>query len=169
MVLLAAGSFAILLSIVGRERERISKVGSAAMVLWSVGLIAVVVAPKQDWATDPTLGLSGAVHRFGTAIAFVSLPVAVILLARPHAGARWAYRAGWVSAATLTPIAVALVVGLTSSTPWFRVIVLGYVERVVVVAEVVAVVLLGLWAARSGAGRMFHDRGRLPIDAIEQR
>ena len=46
---------------------------------------------------------------------------------------------------TLLPIAYALVVGAVGTRPWYRVVTLGYVERVLVVAEVIALISLALW------------------------
>lgn len=152
VLLLAIGSAATLAAAVRHGLTAVSSTASIALMLWTVGLVAVVAVPKQDWSNDATLGIGGAVHRLGAAVAFVSIPVAVIAFARPWLrDARWG---SWARAtallaalavASLLPIAYALFVGMTSTTPWYRVVTLGYVERILVVAEVIALISLALW------------------------
>lgn len=85
-------------------------------------------------------------------MAFVSIPVAVFAFSRPWIRqGPWTVRARttlWLSVlsvCTLLPIAYALVVGAVGTRPWYRVVTLGYVERVLVVAEVIALISLALW------------------------
>lgn len=152
VVLLALGSAVILATAVRSRLTKVRSTAAVALTLWTVGLLAVAAVPKQDWSNDAVLGIGGAIHRSGAALAFVSVPVAVLAFARPWLGdtrwQRWArttFGLGVLSVLTLLPIAYALVVGFTSTTPWYRVVTLGYVERVLVVAEVVALISLALW------------------------
>ncbi|WP_082073946.1 DUF998 domain-containing protein [Rhodococcus sp. B7740] len=152
VVLLAFGSALTLASAI---RHRLTRPGAAASIfltLWTVGLIAVVAVPKQDWSNDASLSLGGTIHRLGAAVAFVSIPVAVFAFSRPWLrDTVWAVRArvtmglSVLSVVTLMPIVYALAVGATGSRPWYRVVTLGYVERVLVVAEVIALISLALW------------------------
>ncbi|MEU4806050.1 DUF998 domain-containing protein [Actinosynnema sp. NPDC023587] len=159
VLLLAAGSAAILAVLVRRGVARRASAGSLALLAWSAGLALVVVFPKHDWSVGPSA--SGTVHRVASLVAFLSLPVAATLLARPwrrHAVwggyARRAFRLGLLSALAFTPILYAVLVNVVVGTPWWRVVPLGYVERLLVVVEVVAVLVIGWWAvavARSPA------------------
>ncbi|MFD9700588.1 DUF998 domain-containing protein [Lentzea sp. NPDC059081] len=152
VLLLAFGSLAILLALVHKGLARWRSAGSVALVLWSVGLLLVVAFPKTNWAMG-TNELSGSIHRFGSMVAFVSLPIAIILLARPWTRhdvwgrhARWTMASGLVSVVAFMPILYAIAMGMTSGVRWWRVFPLGYIERILLVAEVGAVLVVGLWA-----------------------
>jgi hypothetical protein len=152
VLLLAAGSLAILAALVHKGLTRWRSGGSIALILWSVGLLLVVAFPKTNWAMG-TNQLSGGIHRFGSMIAFVSLPVAAILLARPwlkdHVWGRHAkftLASGVASVVAFMPILYAIVLGATSDVRWWRVFPLGYIERILLIAEVGAVLVVGLWA-----------------------
>ncbi|MBY6676452.1 DUF998 domain-containing protein [Rhodococcus sp. BP-332] len=156
VLLLAVGSGAVLVAAVRQSLLRASSVAAVAMTLWTVGLVAVVAVPKQDWSNDATLGLGGAVHRAGAAVAFVSIPVAVIALAAPWIrSSEWARHArrtfvlGVLSVVAIAPIGYALLVGMTTSTPWYRVVTLGHVERILVVVEVIALIAVAWWVRAS--------------------
>ncbi len=151
VLLLVFGSVAILAVLVRRGMAKWYSVGSVAFAAWSVGLTLVVIFPKNNWAIGPSM--SGSIHRFGSLLAFVALPIAATLLARPWrrdpvwgAHARWTFRLGLLSALTFTPILYAIGVNAVVGTPWWRVIPLGYAERLLVLTEVVAVLVAGLWA-----------------------
>jgi hypothetical protein len=152
VLLLALGSLAILTALVHKGLTRWRSGGSVALVLWSAGLLLVVAFPKTNWAMG-TNEVSGGIHRFGSMLAFVSLPIAVILLARPwlkhHVWGRHAkftMVSGVVSVVAFMPILYAIVVGAASGVRWWRVFPLGYIERILLVAEVGAVLVVGLWA-----------------------
>lgn len=152
VVLLALGSALTLASALRQGLTRPGSAASICLALWTVGLVAVVAVPKQDWSNDAASSLGGTIHRLAAAVAFVSIPVAVFAFSRPWIrDAVWAVRArvtmvlSALSVVTLLPIVYALVVGATGSRPWYRVVTLGYVERVLVVAEVIALISLALW------------------------
>lgn len=148
----APGSPAILAVLVRRGVTRWNSVGALAFAAWSVGLaLVVVVFPKDDWALGPSV--SGSIHRFGSMTAFIALPVAAVLPARPWlrdatwgAHARRTFGLGVLSALAFSPIPYAIAVNALVGTSWWRVIPLGCVERLPVLTEVVAVLVLGLWA-----------------------
>jgi hypothetical membrane protein len=150
--LLAGGSLAILAVLVHRGITRWTAPGAIALSLWSLGLAMVVAFPKQDWSMPETA--SGGIHRIGSLIAFVSLPIAALLLSRPwlkhevwRTNARWTFGLGILSVLAFSPLLYALVShALLGGTAWWRAIPLGYVERVLVITEVCAVLAAGLWA-----------------------
>ncbi|WP_242640182.1 DUF998 domain-containing protein [Rhodococcoides fascians] len=152
VVLLAFGSALTLASALRYRLTRPASAASICLTLWTVGLVAVVAVPKQDWSNNASLSLGGSIHRLGAAVAFVSIPVAVFAFSRPWIrDGVWAARAritlglSMLSVVTLLPIVYALAVGAAGSRPWYRVVTLGYVERVLVVAEVIALISLALW------------------------
>ncbi|MFC5063528.1 DUF998 domain-containing protein [Actinomycetospora atypica] len=125
---------------------------SAAVVLlgvWCVGLVLVVVFEKTNWSVGPSL--SGSIHRYASLAAFLALPTAGLLVARRHRGERWAR---WVTAcavvalASFVPIIGAILLNPVLATPWYRAVPLGLIERVLSLAEVAMVVVLGFRAAR---------------------
>ncbi|KQU58108.1 hypothetical protein ASG84_15740 [Rhodococcus sp. Leaf278] len=152
VVLLAFGSALTLASALRHRLTRPASAASICLTLWTVGLVAVVAVPKQDWSNNASLSLGGSIHRLGAAVAFVSIPIAVFAFSRPWirdglwvARARITLGLSMLSVVTLLPIVYALAVGATGSRPWYRVVTLGYVERVLVVAEVIALISLAVW------------------------
>lgn len=144
---LAAGSALLLAGLIHAGRLPPLSVGSVLMVLWVVGLLGVVAFPKHNWAVGPSA--SGTVHRVATLLAFVALPVAVLLIARGRDGcprvARWL---AWGSVGWLSVLFGAIAVGVVSGQAWWRIIPLGLVERGIAGFEVAAVIALGVWLIR---------------------
>jgi hypothetical protein len=152
VLLLAAGSVAILAALVHRGLARWRSGGGVALLLWSLGLTIVVLFPKNDWSRGGD-EISGHVHRFGSLLAFVSLPFAALLLARPWLRdatwgryARWSFWLGAASVVAFSPLLFAVLRSAVVGTPWWRMIPLGYVERALVLTEVMAVLAIGVWA-----------------------
>ncbi|HEX6346931.1 DUF998 domain-containing protein [Umezawaea sp.] len=150
--LLAAGSLVIVAVLVHRGITRWCSTGAVALSLWSLGLALVVAFPKQDWSL-PTTSSSGSIHRAASLLAFVSLPIAAIALARPWVRdstwgghARWTLGLGVLSVAAFSPLLYAVLVHASGGAAWWRVFPIGYVERLLVFTEVIAVVTAGLWA-----------------------
>ncbi|WP_307867914.1 DUF998 domain-containing protein [Umezawaea beigongshangensis] len=157
VLLLAAGSAAILAALVHRGLARWRSGGAVALLLWSLGLVVVVLFPKNDWSRGGD-EISGHVHRFGSLLAFVSLPVAALLLARPWlrdavwgVHARWSFGLGAASVVAFSPLLLAIVRSAVGGTPWWRLVPLGYVERALVLVEVMAVLAIGVWAVAACA------------------
>lgn len=165
VLLLAAGSVATMLALVGTGLMPARSGGVLALLLWSVALAAVVYFPKHNWALGPSL--DGTVHRFASVVAFLSLPVGALLIGRAwRAHPRWRVHAGWTSGLGLwsllcfAPIIAAIVAQRWTGVPWWRAIPLGAVERVLALSEVAIVLGLAWWAAR--AATLPPDRATHP-------
>ncbi|ONI90161.1 hypothetical protein ALI22I_12570 [Saccharothrix sp. ALI-22-I] len=168
VVLLVLGSAAILTVLVRRGMAKWNSVGAIAFAAWSVGLALVVIFPKNNWAIGPSV--SGSIHRFGSLLAFIALPIAAMLLARPWrrdpvwgGHARWTFRLGVLSALAFMPILYAILVNVVVGTSWWRVLPLGYIERLLVFTEVVAVLVTSVWAI--AVSRHTHRAEPAPVPA----
>ena len=129
------------------------------MGVWSVTLVVVVAFEKTNWSIGPSV--SGYIHRYASLAAFIALPVAALALGRrwrrdPQFGrlrgldaARWA----GVSLGWLSTIFLGVFLRPLTGVPWWQFVPLGLVERGLAVTEVVAVVVMGAWAWRAGAGQ----------------
>jgi hypothetical protein len=127
-----------------------------ALRAWSapmaLSLLVVVAFPKTDWAVGPSLG--GTVHRIASVIGFICLPLGILLAAGkvfPHArGWRWAARLlGGLSLAWFGVILVAIGLMLAGAGPWWMIIPLGLVERLMAFTEVLTVATLAVPPLRS--------------------
>ncbi|MEU7858925.1 DUF998 domain-containing protein [Nonomuraea sp. NPDC049141] len=149
VALLAAGSAAICVSLARRRLAGI--VGTLTLTLWSAGLFVAAWFPKQDWSLAPTL--SGSFHRAGSFVAFLSLPIAAVVIARSwrraerRGAALTAFAFGLGSVLWVAGMAAMALYGAHNGLPWWRVMPLGLVERVLAVTEVAALIALGVWAA----------------------
>lgn len=155
VVVLALGSAATLLALVRTGIVPVRSMAALALLLWCVGLAAVVYFPKHNWAVGPSI--EGTIHRYASVVAFLSLPVAALLVGRLwRRDPRWRMHAnvstalGVVALLCFAPIAVAFVLYPFTGVPWWRAIPLGGIERLLAAVEVVAVVHLALWAVRVG-------------------
>ena len=161
---LAIGSLAIAAGLVLAGLARAGSIGSALVVVWSAALLVIVAFPKHNWAVGPST--NGQIHRAASIVAFLALPVAVLLLtrrtrrthkirrARRSAGAarqpepvpaRVACWLGVMSLAWFVPILGAILLAPWTRTPWWQAIPLGLVERGLVISEVLAVIVLGVF------------------------
>jgi len=150
---LAIGSLAILASLVLTGRARSGSWGVALGAIWSAALLVVMIFPKHNWAVGPST--NGSIHRVASIVAFVCLPIAVLLLTR-RAWSRSSGRqpisariACWLGILSLAWFAVLLgawALSPITGTPWWRAVPLGLVERGLVISEVLAVIALGCWA-----------------------
>lgn len=151
VVVLAAASALILAAMVIREMVSFRSLGSLTTLLWSVGLIGLVVFRKHP-GLDPSL--AGRVHWTWTLIAFFSLPIGTCLICWRHRTptGRWPRSAirlskvagGWFSVLTLQTVLSAV----TPIQAWRAV---GLVERALSLTEMAVIVMLGLWVV--------HDSG----------
>lgn len=158
VLLIAVGSALALAAFV---RDRGVRPYSPAVLfgaLWTLSLLAVVVFTKTNWSIGPSIG--GVIHRYASAVGFVSLPTAVLLLAHKvfptQAGWRWAARAfGALSLGTFGVIVVGAVRMAFGYGPWWRFVPIGLVERAIALTAVAAVLtlVLGLALARSETPR----------------
>lgn len=161
--LLAVGSVAIGVSL---ARKRLAGVfGTVALMAWSVGLFMTAWFEKHDWSVGPST--SGSIHRVGSFVAFLSLPLAVVIIARPwrhrerSRATLVAFGLGVCSVLWVVGIGTMMIIGARSGLPWYRVMPLGLVERGLAVTEVAALMALGVWAA----GRL--ERAE-PLRAVEE-
>ncbi|MFB9905001.1 DUF998 domain-containing protein [Allokutzneria oryzae] len=151
LVLLAGGSLAILAALVRGGLLRVRSAGAVLLGLWSLGLTVVVLFPKHNWAVGPSL--SGDIHRVGSLVAFLSLPVAVLLIARRWLrDERWGGHArrtralGVLAVLSFAPVVYVLVHAAVVGGSWWQVLPLGAIERVLALCEVIAVLGVGGWA-----------------------
>ena len=148
---LALGSLAVLAAIVRAGLARPASVGVWLGVAWSVALTVIVLFPKHNWAVGPSA--NGQIHRAASIVAFLCLPVAVLLLTRRRGvprgdhpiAARVAWWLGVASLAWFAPIVGALALAPVTRTPWWHAIPLGLVERGLVMCEVLAIIALAVW------------------------
>lgn len=153
VLLLVAGSVAIQAALIRADVLAPGSKGSVAFALWSLSLAAVVYWPKHNWRVGPSA--SGDIHRVASLVAFLSLPVAAVLIGslwltherwRNHARATLVL--GILSVLAFAPIVYAFVAEPFTGVRWWRAIPLGAVERVLVLTEVAGVLSLGWWASR---------------------
>lgn len=124
--------------------------------LWTASLLVVVVFTKTDWTVGPSIG--GTIHRYASVVGFVSLPLAVLLVAHkvfPDRSAwRWAARGfaavalGWFGLILVGVIRMGMGYG-----PWWRFVPLGLVERAMALAAVAAILTLALGLLRAAKTR----------------
>jgi hypothetical protein len=176
VLLLAAGSVATMLAVIGARLLPARSGGVLALLLWSIALAAVVYFPKHNWAVGPST--DGTVHRVASVVAFLSLPVGALLIGRTWwAHPRWRTHAGWTaglglwSLLCLTPILAAVAAQPWTGVAWWRAIPLGAVERVLAASEVGIVLALAWWAADAsvrGAVSVATAGGDLPEQAAHR-
>ena len=143
---LAVGSILLLAGLIRAGAVAPISWGSILMSLWVVGLIGVAAFPKHNWEIGPSA--SGSIHRVATLLAFVSLPAAVLAIARRHRQARPAVWLAYGSIAWLAVLFGAIAISMVTDLRWYRIIPLGIVERGIVAFEVGAVIALGVWLIR---------------------
>ncbi|WP_066372654.1 DUF998 domain-containing protein [Herbidospora mongoliensis] len=145
VALIAAGSLGIGVTLMAQRRN---PVGIVALFGWSLGLLIVAIFPKHNWALGPSI--EGTIHRAGSVLAFVCLPIAVLLLAHPWRDtlARIAALLGLGAVVWIAGIASVAFTAARDGIPWWRAmpIGLGAVERGLVFTEMAALAALGVWA-----------------------
>lgn len=129
--------------------------------LWTVSLLVIVAFTKTNWSVGPSIG--GVVHRWASVVAFVSLPLAVILAARKvfpdQPGWRLAARGfSAMSLAWFGLIVVGVVRMLFGYGPWWRFVPLGLVERAMALAAVAALLTLALGLVRKPRDAVLEAR-----------
>jgi hypothetical protein len=151
---LAVGSMAILAALVGARLTALISPGSIALLLWSAALVAVVIFPRYGAAGGSST--SAGMHRAVSLVAFLSLPAAALLLSRLwlrhpqwQVYARWVFGLGVAALLCFAPIGIAILTQPLTGVRWWQAVPLGAVERALALAEVLAVLALGWWAARA--------------------
>jgi hypothetical protein len=141
------------------------------LLLWCVGLAAVVYFPKHNWALGPSS--HGTVHRVASLVAFISLPVGALVIAWTwRRVAAWRGRALFCAGfAVIALLLVGVIAGAFALQPftgvrWWQVIPLGAVERALAMAEICVVLNLGWWA--STAALSFPAAGHIDAKAAQE-
>jgi hypothetical protein len=119
-------------------------------VLWIASLLVVVVFTKTNWTYGPSIG--GTIHRYASVVGFVSLPIAVIMMARkafPDRPAwRWVARGfSVVSLAWFGLIIIGVIRMAAGYGPWWLFVPIGLVERVIALTAVAAILTVSLGLA----------------------
>ncbi|MEV7096690.1 DUF998 domain-containing protein [Amycolatopsis sp. NPDC051045] len=151
VVLVALGSAAGLAVLAGQRR--LPAPAAVLGTLWTVGLLVIVAFPKPDWATVSRADFGGTLHRIASVVAFVALPLAVLVAARTafpsSPGRRWLARVlAIVSLGWFAVILGAVAVAAAEDGRWWTLIPLGLVERGMAMTELLA---LGVLLAPVGA------------------
>lgn len=144
-------------------RRRLIEPLSAPVVfgaLWTLSLLVVVFFTKTDWTVGPSIG--GVIHRYASVVGFLSLPLAVLLVARrvfPDApGWRLAARGfAGLALGVLSLLFLGVLRMAAGGGPWWLFMPLGLVERAMALFAVaaIAVLMLGLtWAKSDDAVRV---------------
>jgi uncharacterized protein DUF998 len=149
VVLVAIGSALAFGELVRRGLVRALSFASVFGLLWTASLTTVVVFTKNNWAVGPSMG--GMIHRYASLVAFLSLPLAVIITAGvvfPSApGWRWLVRGlGLTSLAWFGLIMLGVLNMFAGGGPWWQFVPLGLVERIMAATAVaaMAVIVVGL-------------------------
>lgn len=163
VLLLAAGSLAIAVSLARRRLVPPLSVGMLALAAWSGGLAVVALFQKTDWSVGPSL--SGTIHRIGSVVAFAGLPFAALLIGRygRGVGARVVMWLGLGSLAWVAGIAAVMVHAAVEGRPWWRAMPLDVVERGLALTEIVTLLALGAYAASRRSAGVRVDRTDKPL------
>lgn len=155
VLLLVAASIAVFTGSVLTGRIHAVGAGTVFGALWVAGLLTLVSFPKHNWALGPA-STTGQVHRLASLVAFLALPIAVIVDARRRgratdpASARWAFWLGVLSLVWFSPLLIAVLTAPLTGTPWWQAIPLGLVERGLALTEVLALAALAVLCLHPG-------------------
>ncbi|MEV6904246.1 DUF998 domain-containing protein [Amycolatopsis sp. NPDC051372] len=145
VVLVAVGS-AVTLAVL-RLQRRLPVVSAVFGALWTIGLLVIVAFPKTNWATATGGAAGGTLHRVASVVAFVCLPLAILMAARttfPRSPRR-RFAARLLAALSLGWLAIilgAVAVAAVNDERWWLLIPLGLVERGMALTELVALAVL---------------------------
>ncbi|GAA3523396.1 DUF998 domain-containing protein [Amycolatopsis ultiminotia] len=147
VALVAAGS-ALTLTVLRRQR-RLPAAAAVFGALWTIGLLVVVAFPKTDWTNAAASGAGGTLHRIASVVAFVCLPLAVLVAARPvfPDSPRRRLAARLLAVLSLAWFAVllgAIAVAAGTDQRWWLIIPLGLVERGMALTELSALAALAV-------------------------
>ncbi len=167
VLLIAAGSALVFAELVRRGLVRPLSGGVVLSALWTLSLLAIVTFTKTDWSVGPSL--SGTIHRYASVVGFVSLPLAVIVVAGKVfpavAGWRWFARGmGALSLGWFGLIIVGVVNMSLGGEPWWQFVPLGLVERMMAVTAVLAIIIVSAGLLARPAVLVAEK----PADLVEQ-
>lgn len=145
LILLATGSGAGLAVLL--RQGRLPVPAAALGAVWSVGLLVILAFAKHDWRIDPTMDAAGTAHRAASILAFVCLPLAVLIssgrafprvpLRRLTARLLAIASFGW-----LAVIVGAIVVAIHTGHDWWLSTPYGVEERGLALTELLALAAL---------------------------
>ncbi len=161
VVLLALASLLVLLALVVRQMVRWRSWGALMTTVWSIGLVGLVVFPKQGFGADNSF--AGRVHWTWTLVAFFSLPIGTTLMCWSHRSPatrwpKWALRLATISGGWFLVLTAQTVLSAVTPIQAWRAV--GLVERALSLTEMAVVVVLGVW--------VLHDC-RAPLAPLELR
>ncbi|MFI5590051.1 DUF998 domain-containing protein [Amycolatopsis sp. NPDC051758] len=134
---------------------------STLFLLWTAGLLVVLVFRSNLSAADPTV--SGEIHRAGGAVLFASLPLAAwTLSARLRAEPRWAAAAPALRRGAIAGVVTAAAFGAAQVVGWLPA---GLLERAALLAEFLIVVTMAL-ALRRAARSPLRSPATVASEAI---
>jgi hypothetical protein len=146
-VLAIAADSAVLLVVLVRDRLA-GRGGAVLMSGWIAGLLVLTAFPKHNWAIGPSA--TGQVHRMASLVAFLCLPIAVMLIAGRRGGglprglASAAMALSGLALVWFVPIVVAMAGHRAGGLPWWQAIPLGLIERGLALTQIVALCLLAV-------------------------
>jgi hypothetical protein len=150
---LCVGSALVLLALVRAGLLSWPSPGAAALGIWSAALVVIVAFEKTNRAVGPSVG--GVIHRYASLVAFLSVPVAALVLGR-----RWRDDAAWgrfaavsrtlgvLALVVLGAIVARIALRNVPGVPWSDIVPLGLAERVLAIIEVATVAVFALWSLR---------------------
>jgi hypothetical protein len=150
VLLVALGSAVGFAALIRQRRVAAFSAATLFCALWTVSLLVIVAYPKHNYALGPSS--TGTVHRVASIVAFVCLPIA-ILLANRTAFAHSPLRRRWVMILAITSLLwFALILGaigvsLAGNGPWWQLIPLGLIERLMALNGLLATGAL-VWPSR---------------------
>ncbi|GAA3512492.1 putative membrane protein [Streptosporangium album] len=155
--------FAVGATVFGAALARRGEDRKAALLVVTWGLCMLLIGAFPTDEPGVPLSMSGGIHRYAAFVAFLTMPVAGLMLARRYAASPYSRAVRLLSMASLG-VLVLVVLPYVVRTVGFDLtnddIPAGVTQRLVVVFEVAVLVMLGLVLA---AGRA---PGRRPVPAV---
>jgi hypothetical protein len=156
--LVALGSILGFIVLIRRGALTVFSWASALSALWIVGLLVVIAYPKTNWAVGPSSG--GTVHRIASVVAFLCLPIAILLLSRFTESLSRRRITRWLAIASLAWFGVilgAILIAVVIGGQWWQLIPLGLVERLLAITELFALASLMLPARISAPDKALAE------------
>lgn len=147
VIALVIGSIAILAGLLRRDVLSARHPAAWLLLAWIAGMTLVAIFPKHDWSVGPST--SGHVHRVASLVAFLALPLAVLLSRRAAQRgvgslAHLALGFAIASYAYLGYLAWVIFDAGSDGVRWWRAVPLGLAERILLALEVAALAALAI-------------------------
>ncbi|MBV9921900.1 MAG: DUF998 domain-containing protein [Pseudonocardia sp.] len=153
---LAVGSVAVLIALVQADLVRWPSFAAVGMIVWAVGMGAVVAFEKTNWSVGPSV--DGVIHRYASLVAFLALPIATLAATRGRDGAARPRLLAIAALAWLGATLYGVVLRPFTGVPWWQFVPLGIMERGLALTEVAVVIALAFWARSDEATVGRRDR-----------